>query len=108
MIGKGYKQTATYWGAPMPNGTGGYTYAAPITMQVRWEERQEQFSNEQGEILVSQAVVFVPQDVVVGGYLYLGTSTAPDPTSVDGAYEIRRMIKIPDLRNAVAERRAFL
>lgn len=108
MIGRGYKQTATYWGAPTPNGTGGYTYAAPVTMLVRWEERQQQFNNEQGETLLSNAVVFVPEDVTVGGYLYLGTSGAADPSAVDGAYEIRQMVKIPDLRNAVSERRAFL
>lgn len=108
MITRGYKQTATYWGSPTPNGSGGFSYAAPVTLNVRWEDKAVQYSDPSGEINVSKSEVFVPSDVEIGGYLYLGTSVNADPTAVAGAYEIKQVHKIPDLRNARAERRAFL
>lgn len=108
MLTRGYRQTATYWGSPTDNGTGGFSYAAPVQFRVRWEDKQMQFSNQVGELQVSQAVVFVSQEVEVGGYLYLGTSAAADPHTVEGAYEIKQTMTIPDLRNARSERRAFL
>ncbi len=101
-------QTATYWGAPVNDGYGGHTFAAPVALQVRWEEKAEEFVSTQGEPIFSQASVWTDIDTEIGGYLYLGSSVAADPTSVDNAYPIKRFAKTPDLRNIEYERRSWL
>lgn len=104
-----YKQTATYWGAPAPDGSGGTTYAAPATISVRWEENTEEAYDATGAKFVSQAKVFTKQAVDVGGYLFLGTSVATHPSQVVGAYKIRNSVSTPALRDAgKAEWKALL
>lgn len=105
---RNYPQTATYWAPSTPNGFGGFTYATPVQIDVRWENKQEEVTKENGETIVSMATVFVDQDLDSHGYLYLGTSAEADPTTVAGAFQIQTIIKIPDLRNLVSERRAIL
>lgn len=53
-------------------------------------------------------VVYLGQDVEIGGYLFLGTSSDPDPTDIDGAYLIREFRKIPTEDGNDFERRAVL
>ena len=90
-------QTLTYW-APLANtGYGKRGYAAPVTIDGRWEDRQELFIDPAGEEKLSHAKAFANDDVELNGYLYLGTSAAADPTSVDGALEIRQFKKIPSV-----------
>lgn len=103
-----YKQDVTYWGSPQPSGYGGNVFTAPVTFKARWEGRAEQVFTPTGDEIVSQAVVFVPQDLDIGGYLYLGTSVAADPTAVAGAFEVKQFLKVPDLHNMRSERRAIL
>lgn len=103
-----YKQTATYWASPVDDGYGGYSYTAPVALAVRWEEKQEEFTDPQGKINISQAVVYIKGDVTVGGYLLLGSSVAGNPSAEHEAYLIKQFAKTPDLRNLFNERRAFL
>lgn len=109
MLRQSYRQEATYWGAPEHTGYGGITYAAPELMRVRWEAMPERFTNDRGEELVAQAVVYVTKDVEVGGYLALGNhQTVENPEDIHEAFAIRQFMKVPDLRNVDHERRAFL
>ncbi len=108
LVRKAYRQDATYWGSPTPDGFGGQTYDAPIAIKCRWEDKAEQFTSITGEIDVSRAIVFVPDPVKVGGYLLLGSSIATSPLTVTGAEEIRQIMDIPSIRNASREIRAFL
>lgn len=103
------KQTATYW-APTghSDGYGTVTYAAPTTLTVRWEDRNEKFLGPEGRDEVSASIVWTNQDVEIGGYMLLGTSSATDPENTDGAYIIRRFDKIWDVKGRVVERRAIL
>lgn len=103
-----YRQTATYWASPSKDGYGGYSYSAPAILAVRWEERQEEFTDPEGKLNVSKAIVYVPEDVSVGGYLLLGSSIAAAPGDEHEAYVIKQFAKTPDLRNLFNERRAFL
>jgi hypothetical protein len=104
-----YPHTATYWGSPANDGSGGLTFDAPVAMSVRWEERAEQDFDENGELFISQARVYSEDtDFDIGGYLYLGTSVETDPTAVSGAYKIRNYRRINNLRGTAAERRATL
>lgn len=103
-----YKQDATYWGSPVSNGLGGYSFAAPKALKVRWEQKHEQYNNDMGDTKVSSAVVFLQQAVDTGGYLFLGKSTATDPTNVAGAFRIEQYVEIPALRFGSPERRGYL
>jgi len=108
MFKSAYRQIVTYWGAPSDNGWGVKTFTTPITMKCRWEDVVEHFINYKGEDQISRACIWVPQDVEQGGYLFLGESTAADPTVLDGAYEIRMTYTTPDMRNLQVERRVYL
>ena len=90
--------TLTYWGSPASNGRGGYTYATPTTIKGRWEEKQELFVNSMAQEVRSTVVAFVASDVVIDGYLALGTYTDTDPTDVSGAQKVQGFEKIPDIK----------
>jgi len=50
-----------------------------------------------GNSIVSEATVYLKIEVVPEGYLYNGASTAADPTTLDGAREIKQAEKTPTL-----------
>ena len=104
---RGLKQTATHWSPGVPDGYGGSTYGAPVSMVCKWEERAVLFRDDKGDETISKAVVFLPSDVGIGDYLFLGESVVADPTTID-AHEVRQFSSIPDLRNAKQERKAYL
>lgn len=109
-------QTAVYWGSPASDGAGGRTFgsAYPEEINVRWEQKQELFIDANGQEVRSNAVVFVGQDVDLGGYLYLGTledlssAEEADPLTTRGAYEIRGLGKMPDLKAGRFVRKIWL
>lgn len=103
-----FPHVATYWGAPTLAGYGVYTFAAPVQVNCRWEDKNEEFINDQGNDEMSQAVVYLDTDVAPGGYLFLGTSAVADPTTVDGAHKIKRFTKIPDVRAVNYQLKAWL
>tara|TARA_R100001086_G_scaffold205990_1_gene121793 strand:- start:113 stop:439 length:327 start_codon:yes stop_codon:yes gene_type:complete len=108
MLTTDYNQDMTYWANPVTTSVGGISFDAPVALKVRWEERAERFLDTNGEEVVSRAVIWVKEDVDIGGYVYLGSSILTDPTDLDDAYPIRQFFKIPDLRNLFNERRIFL
>jgi len=97
-LSKFYTSTVTYWGPGTPDGYGGTTWPDPVTIKARWEGRNELFVDAEGKEVRSQSVVYPDQEVELGGYLYHGESTASDPTTVDGALEIRAVRKVPNLQ----------
>ena len=105
-------QTAVYWGTPAASGFGHKTFAAAVEVDCRWEEKSDLYIDRKGKEFVSRSVVFVGQDLDIGGYLYLGElddlDSDPAPTDVSGAYEIRAFQKIPDLKGTDFVRKAIL
>jgi len=98
-------QTAVYWGSPTNSGYGGYTYATPVEIGVRWEDVKETFVDKEGKETVSRAKIFVTQDLDEDGYLYLGTLDDFDstvdtdaPREIVGCFPIKRFDKIPMIR----------
>lgn len=114
MLENQLKQTAVYWGNPQSDGYGGRTFEDPVEINVRWSDRQEMFVDAQAREQTSRAVVHTATDLVVGGYLYLGTladlSSAEegDPLSLSTAYEIRAFSKTPNIRADNFVRKAWL
>lgn len=104
-----YRQKATYWGTPVQSGFGGISFAAPIVIACRWEDKTEVFTDTSGVQRSSQAVVWTFDRLEDGGYLIQGDHrTVSDPTSLDDALEIKRSDEIPDLRGLNYERKAYL
>lgn len=108
------KQKAVYWASPASDGMTGRTFDTAVELSVRWEERGELFVDSTGQERTSRAVIFVSQDVDLGGYLYLGTfasldsGEAVDPFELDEAYEILQFAKVPDRSGIVFVRTVWL
>lgn len=106
-----YRQCVTYWAPGASDGFGGTNYGTPVAFKGRWEDRQEQFMDTHNQLSLSKAIIYLPKGNVtpeIGGYLFLGESTAADPTQVKGAHEIRQFMQTPDLRHIRTEYRAII
>lgn len=106
-------QTAIYWGSPVKDGHGGFTYAVPVNIKVRWDEKRELItdarSESQGREIVSKAEILLFVDLDLQGYLKLGSTEdfgsgddITDPMKVAGAYPIRNQIKEPFVKSTTA------
>lgn len=107
--------TAVYWANPVADGRGGYIFTSGVEIKCRWSVKMERFMTANGEEKVSRAMVRVDQDVVVGGYLFLGglddlsTSSAEDnPADEHSAYLIQAFSKIPNLKGDWYSRKTWL
>ena len=99
------KQACAYWAPGNADGFGGFSYSAPVWILCRWEDRQEKFIDDNGQEILSRALVYVDQDVEVGGYLILSDdldssgAVPSDPTdSATEAWQIGRFEKLPTLK----------
>lgn len=112
LIERMLKQTAVYWAPLAADRTGRPTYAAPVEIAVRWEDRRVEFMDENQEIALSNSVVFTASDVRVKGILMLGEITTSlnvaNPKANAGAWEIRGFSKTPNLRVTKFVREAML
>lgn len=105
-------QTAVYWGSPINDGFGGFTFADPVEIKCRWEDKAEVnigwlSTGFPSNLILSKASVMVLQDLDLQGYLYLGSlsklstdydGAIPDPIEIQGAYIIHRFDKVPMVR----------
>jgi len=96
-------QDAVYWGSPTADAYGGYAFADPVEVKVRWEEKNELIIDAEGKETMSMAQVLVTQDMDLGGYLYLGTldelsSNPSNPLQEGGAWEIKQFSKTPMIK----------
>lgn len=105
-------QTATYWapchldgyGQPRPGNC-----PEPVTIKVRWEDRQELMRDPEGREFRSQAVVYPAEMVSRGGWLAKGDHTdTQDPQDVNGAFEVRDVRCTPSLRGDKYEVKTWL
>jgi hypothetical protein len=98
---KGLNQSATYWGTPVPDGKGWFTFADPVLIDCRWEDKSELFLNAMQEEKMSVAFVYVGQDMDLNGWMALGDyvdSSYDSPASVSTAFKIERFDKTPNHR----------
>lgn len=114
LVNRMRKQTAVYW---EPTGktdqNGRPLYKTPVELSpantspvgvpngVRWEERQVEFKDLNGEDVVSNAKIYVGQELKVGGLLRKGTLASvtwpndPRRNKNPETYEIRSYNEIP-------------
>lgn len=108
IISRGLQQNVTYWAPAAPNKFGAVTFASPSVIKGHWEDVQELFRDKNGQEVVSKSKVLVASDVAVGGYLFLGSSAAADPHSLQAAYEIMAFNSVPNRKATRFARKAFL
>jgi len=105
---RGLLEDATLW-VVSPNESGGDIFGPPIAVKCRWEDKTEQyFSTLDRTEHVSNSVVYLDRSASVGDYLFQGVSIDLDPTEVVGAARIHRFDKVPNLRNLLITRKAYL
>lgn len=105
---KNLLQTATYWGNPVADGSGGYTFDLPVTVDCRWISKQELYRDAKGKEKVSSAIVLLGQDVDLDGYLYFGIATESNPKDIGGSHAIKSFSKIPSMKADAFLRKVWL
>jgi hypothetical protein len=124
MIARLCSQTCVYWGSPVESGRGDRTYAEPVELACRWEEKTQVLfkTDNTADQVSSRAIVYLTQDVEEKGMLYLGTleelydlngdsssGVVDSPEDIAGTYMIRRFEKYPSLdKSGGYVRRAWL
>jgi hypothetical protein len=113
------KQKAVYW-PPGSEATGGRDfddygrpmYTTAIEIDCRWDDTTEAILLPNGEQVMSRAIVIVDREVKNGGVLWLGNlvdvTDVVNPKKNDGAFEIRRVDKNPDIDANETLVRAYL
>lgn len=106
-------QRCCYWGAPVPDGYGGFNWADPVELVCRWVDRFEAIIGPRGTNIGSRAQVQVTQDVELEGMLLLGTlddldsDVYNDPVGA-GASVIIRFDKTPTIEADNFYRKVYL
>jgi hypothetical protein len=107
-------QKALYWAPLGDNQFNEKSYALPVVIKVRWEDKREEIVTAMGTRIVSNARLYMGTDVLEGGFVFLllGGAKPPstmtdqalissipnshDPTRVENAREIYKFEKMPD------------
>lgn len=66
-------QTAVYWGVPQPDGYGGYTYAIPREVKVRWDGKTQLIRTNEGKEVMADVELLVTEELEVGALMKLAT-----------------------------------
>ncbi len=101
-------QPIVYWGNPVSDGFTGHTYDDPVEILGRWEELNEVIMGKDGKEMISQARVFLTQEVDEEGALWLGSlddlDSAPEPSdSSVAALHIIALSRLPKLGSATMD-----
>jgi len=102
------KQKITYWRKTGVDGFNDETFALPVTILARWEDRATTVIGTEGVEVLSNSRVYLAQDIATGDYLMNGISTGTDPRSIEAANRVLNFRKVPDLTANDFERRAFV
>lgn len=94
---------AVYWGTPVADKFGAFTFATPVEIQCLWKGKVVLIRDDEGREIVSKAKVYVTQDLDEHGMLFHGilddltAAQKSDPRKVSSAYEIKTFMKVPSL-----------
>ena len=106
------KEKVVYWAPSGVDDYGNPAFSTPVEIDARWEDTVEQFVDIEGDQQMSRAKVYCLTDLEVQGILLLGSLTTSvdqvNPRSNDGAWEIRRVDKQPNIRATEFLRTAWL
>jgi hypothetical protein len=102
------RQTAVYWGPPVDDGNGGFTWPAAVEIACRWEEVKGAVKDPRTHETLSDSTIYVDRAVAINGYLWLGelADAEVDPTVMEEAKKITGYSETPNLRNTEVLRMA--
>jgi hypothetical protein len=101
-------QDITRWASQGKNRYGEDTFAAPVVVKGRWEDRNEEVQTLRGETIISRSIVYLQEGVEIGDYLALGDYSAVSDPELASALEVQAKFTIPSLRTNRSEHRAVL
>ena len=90
-----FNQTIVLWTTPVNNGYGGYTFAAPVEIQGRWEDKLTLNVSVNRDEQVDTAVIYTLATVEKENWVYLGnltdltTEQKANPKLIDTAYLVK-------------------
>ena len=106
------REQAVVWFADTFDGNGQPAYLAPVQINCRWDDVQEEFITPDMVRQMSSAVVYVDRDVPVGSMIRYGTlselTSTTVPKSNTRTFEIRQLSKSPNFRHTEFLRRAMI
>ena len=102
------KQKATWWSKSGVDVGGDPSFAAPVVINVRWEDRNGVFTDSRGRERKTRSRVFTDRIVVEEDYLFFGTSTSTSPEALKGAYTVKDFKRTPSMRASDFLNRALL
>lgn len=111
-VKKNLKQTAVYWPKESDDEYGAPTWADPMEIKCRWENTDDEFINTQGTTEKAKAKIYADRDLTLGGVLLLGTldqvTDYASPKDNDGAWEIKSVGRLPNLKGTKFLRTVYI
>lgn len=99
------KQDATRWTPDSLDIYGNATWTSS-SLKVRWEDKKEKTVDIEGNDIVSNSIIYLGEDILIGDYLYLGTSANASPP--EGSFRVKNFSKIPNIAGTDYIRKAVL
>lgn len=102
LVRKMLRQKAVWWNKTGTDRFGKSTFAAPVEISCRWENRIGQYFDAKGQSNDSKATVYVGQMLHVGDVLKEGeleSGVPEDPKLETSALPIKAFDSIPSLKN---------
>jgi hypothetical protein len=104
-------QTLTYW-APgsSPDGFGGVSFAAPVLVRCRWQNKHQLMRRPDGEEFSSIAIIYPAIELREKGYVALGSflATVNPRTLTDVAFEVRQADTSPSVAGDMQMNKVFV
>lgn len=102
IIKKMRKQFAVYWErGTTPDQYGTYSFAAPVEIACRWDDKGLEYRDEKYQMQMSRAVVYPDRVLTLGSKLQKGemeSDIPEDPLESTLAFEIKKFEEIPNLK----------
>ncbi len=93
-----YTARATHWARATRDGwSGRVTFAAPAAVLCDYKSEARRMTDATGVEFTTRHLVYTEASTIKrGDYLLIGTSTATDPTTVQGAEEVKSVTRYAD------------
>lgn len=97
--------TATHWPRTGRDGwTGAESFGAPATFACDYKSEAKRMTDATGAEFVTRHVLYTERSTIArGDYVLIGTSTAIDPTTVQGAEEVKAVTRFNDTFDRLAD-----
>ena len=106
------RKKTVYWALIGNNTDGSPRFAAPVEINVRWNNKQEEFLDKEGRTQVAKAAVHMDREPSIGGYLRFGLladlTSQTRPQANRGAEEIRGLRSVDNFKGTETFHRAFV